>query len=162
MFAALAAVRPCARSFSPAFRALRFLSDATTKPSYRSITTPKTVFDIQDSFPVFEQATLTMDQKWAQFDADARNALERNPPPTPFTGRTVNVQNGDVGQAYNRLRSILARNSILREANMAERHEKRGVKRRRLASQRWRRVFANEVRKKVQLVSEIRHRNRVR
>lgn len=60
-------------------------------------------------------------------------------------GRSVMVRDGDTGTAYNRLRSILSRNNILREANMAKRHEKRGVKRRRLASERWRRVFANEV-----------------
>lgn len=103
-----------------------------------------------------------MDALWARYSKDALDHAQRSPPHTPFTGRSVMVRDGDTGTAYNRLRSILSRNNILREANMAKRHEKRGVKRRRLASERWRRVFANEVRKKVQLVSDIQHRNRLR
>lgn len=66
-------------------------------------------------------------------------------------------------------------NNVVKELRMAERHEKKGDKRRRLRSERWRRRFAHEVslvlllvrlcyerclqvRKKVQLVNEIRAR----
>jgi Ribosomal protein S21 len=40
----------------------------------------------------------------------------------------------------------LARNRVRYELRLAERHEKKGVKRRRLESERWRIRFADEVR----------------
>jgi ribosomal protein S21 len=83
--------------------------------------------------------------------------------------------NGDLGEAFRRLQTRLRRNRVTQEVSRQKRHEKKGVKRRRLSSERWRRVFANEVfifwpfiltatlilaqvRKKVQLVSTIRRR----
>ncbi|KAF4608447.1 hypothetical protein EYR40_000792 [Pleurotus pulmonarius] len=78
---------------------------------------------------------------------------------TPLSiGRTVFVGKNGFGEAYKRLDIILSRNKVRATVRMAERHEKKGVKRRRLSSERWRRQFANEVRKKVQLVKEIRNR----
>jgi len=82
---------------------------------------------------------------------------------------------GDLGEAFRRLQTRLRRNRVVQEVSRQRRHEKKGVKRRRLSSERWRRVFANEVficwplflrtalmlaqvRKKVQLVSTIRRR----
>ena len=88
----------------------------------------------------------------------------------------MKVFGGNVADAYNRLEKILRRNRIKRAIKLTERHEKRGVKRRRLESERWRRRFANEVellchtscpflmtvsqqvRNKVQLVAQIRKR----
>lgn len=91
-------------------------------------------------------------------------------------GRSVKVYAGNVADAYNRLDKILKRNRVKRTLKLTERHEKKGVKRRRLKSERWRRRFANEVgwlrqisrrflitisqqvRNKVQLVAKIRRR----
>jgi small subunit ribosomal protein MRP21 len=39
----------------------------------------------------------------------------------------------------------MKQNNVFREVRMQERHEKKGYKRRRLASERWRRRFAHEV-----------------
>ncbi|KDQ60845.1 hypothetical protein JAAARDRAFT_124269 [Jaapia argillacea MUCL 33604] len=72
------------------------------------------------------------------------------------TGRSVKVVKGAVDEAYFKLIQIIKRNNVVGELRLAKRHEKRGVKRRRLESKRWRTQFANEVRKKVQLVNEIR------
>jgi ribosomal protein S21 len=91
-------------------------------------------------------------------------------------GRSVPRPHGDtVANAYRKLSSIISRNNVRKELRMAERHEKKGPKRRRLSSERWRRRFAHEVccsllhrvapcsfcpqvRKKVQLVQAIRTR----
>lgn len=92
-------------------------------------------------------------------------------------GRTVTVKD-DLAMAYKSLDIILSRNKVRQTLRMEERHEKKGVKRRRLSSQRWRKRFADEVcfsflsftyssltrlvflqvRKKVQLVKKIRDR----
>ncbi|KAG1731903.1 hypothetical protein EDB19DRAFT_1310455 [Suillus lakei] len=95
----------------------------------------------------------TPDELWAERSRSATF----NPPADPYTGRRVFVT-GDLGEAFRRLQTRLRRNRVVQEVSRQRRHEKKGVKRRRLSSERWRRVFANEVRKKVQLVSTIRRR----
>lgn len=56
------------------------------------------------------------------------------------------VRDGAVAEAYNRLMRRLRGNNMWREIRSQSRHEKKGVKRRRLRSVRWRRRFAAEVR----------------
>ncbi|TFY72692.1 hypothetical protein EVG20_g290 [Dentipellis fragilis] len=80
------------------------------------------------------------------------------PPSNAYAGRSVEVRNGAVTEALRRLQTTLSRNRVQQELRATARHEKKGVKRRRLRSQRWRRRFAHEVRKKVQLVNAIRAR----
>lgn len=65
---------------------------------------------------------------------------------TFFTGRTVKVKDDNLQEAIQKLDSILSQNRVRRELRLTERHEKKGVKRRRLSSERWRTFFANEVR----------------
>ncbi|KAN0133752.1 hypothetical protein V8E53_008476 [Lactarius tabidus] len=79
-------------------------------------------------------------------------------PKGPYAGRSIEVKNGNVAEALNKLQYTLRRNRVSRELRLAARHEKKGYKRRRLSSERWRRRFAHEVRKKVQLVNKIRAR----
>ncbi|KAI0273607.1 hypothetical protein BC834DRAFT_816254, partial [Gloeopeniophorella convolvens] len=73
-------------------------------------------------------------------------------------GRSIEVKNGGVAEALNKLQFILSRNRVALELRLVVRHEKKGYKRRRLSSERWRKMFAHEVRKKVQLVNKIRAR----
>ncbi|KAI0341683.1 hypothetical protein BDW22DRAFT_1332000, partial [Trametopsis cervina] len=73
-------------------------------------------------------------------------------------GRTVAVYGQNLSRAFDRLSSVMKQNNVSREVRAQERHEKKGYKRRRLASQRWRNRFAHEVRKKIQIVNEIRAR----
>ncbi|EIW85207.1 hypothetical protein CONPUDRAFT_49419, partial [Coniophora puteana RWD-64-598 SS2] len=73
-------------------------------------------------------------------------------------GRRVTVPRGDLGLAFNRLNQRLRRNRVWYELRRTARHEKKGYKRRRLESERWRKQFAHEVRKKVKLVDTIRRR----
>ncbi|EGN92461.1 hypothetical protein SERLA73DRAFT_191115 [Serpula lacrymans var. lacrymans S7.3] len=96
---------------------------------------------------------LTPEEAWSQ------RVTENLPAPADaYTGRRVQVIDGDVGRAYDGLQRRLKRNSVAKELRLTARHEKKGAKRRRLRSERWRKQFANEVRKKVQLVSTIRRR----
>lgn len=53
---------------------------------------------------------------------------------------------GNIAEAIKMLDVRLSRNKVKYELRLAERHEKKGVKRRRLSSERWRKQFANEVR----------------
>ncbi|KAE9387500.1 hypothetical protein BT96DRAFT_927595 [Gymnopus androsaceus JB14] len=76
----------------------------------------------------------------------------------PYIGRSVKVVDGNLAEAFRKLDYILFRNRVRKQLKLAERHEKKGVKRRRLESERWRRLFAHEVRKNVQLVTKIRKR----
>jgi ribosomal protein S21 len=60
-------------------------------------------------------------------------------------GRSVEVKNGNVAEALNTLQYTLQRNRVAMELRLTARHEKKGYKRRRLSSERWRRRFAHEV-----------------
>ncbi|KAI0306597.1 hypothetical protein B0F90DRAFT_1623388 [Multifurca ochricompacta] len=74
------------------------------------------------------------------------------------SGRSFEVKGGNVADILNKLQYTLQRNRVVPELRLAARHEKKGYKRRRLSSERWRKRFAHEVRKKVQLVNKIRAR----
>ncbi|KAL0946925.1 hypothetical protein HGRIS_013086 [Hohenbuehelia grisea] len=99
----------------------------------------------------------TAAQKWTKNSESSQISLMSQKTGDAFSGRTVRVGH-DVGEAFRRLDAILGRNKVRLTWRQQERHEKKGVKRRRLSSERWRKQFANEVRKKVQLVNQIRHR----
>jgi hypothetical protein len=60
-------------------------------------------------------------------------------------GRSVEVRNGNVADALNHLQFTLYTNRVVKELRLTARHEKKGYKRRRLSSERWRRRFAHEV-----------------
>lgn len=60
-------------------------------------------------------------------------------------GRSVEVRNGNVAEALNQLQYTLQRNRVVTELRLTARHEKKGYKRRRLSSERWRKRFAHEV-----------------
>ncbi len=55
------------------------------------------------------------------------------------------MKHGNVAEALNKLQYTLRRNRVSPELRLAARHEKKGYKRRRLSSERWRRRFAHEV-----------------
>ena len=57
----------------------------------------------------------------------------------------MKVENGDIASASRKISQILADNNVWKELRMAARHERKGEKRRRLRSERWRRMFKNEV-----------------
>ncbi|KAJ3517151.1 hypothetical protein NLJ89_g689 [Agrocybe chaxingu] len=103
------------------------------------------------------RAEQTVEDRWRDQSRKALEDSKMYPPAHAYTGRTVEVTK-DLGMAYKQLDSILSRNQVRQTLRLTERHEKKGVKRRRLRSERWRKQFANEVRKKVQLVMKIRDR----
>ncbi|OBZ75736.1 hypothetical protein A0H81_04417 [Grifola frondosa] len=79
-------------------------------------------------------------------------------PHNPYSGRTSLVLKRGVVNSFAKLRMTMLRNNVRADNIGGERHEKKGVKRNRLRADRWRRLFAHEVRKKVQLVNQIRAR----
>ncbi|KAG8908497.1 hypothetical protein FRB99_005856 [Tulasnella sp. 403] len=103
-------------------------------------------------------------QKAAQalWEEGSRAFLQRHPesPPDQFAGRSVQVPEGPNGftRAYRKLNQILMENRVRKMVKRQSRHEKKGVKRRRLASETHRRKFAQLVRSKVALVQRIRAR----
>ncbi|TEB35897.1 hypothetical protein FA13DRAFT_1787364 [Coprinellus micaceus] len=99
-----------------------------------------------------------MDAMWKEQSKNALSEAERQPPAHAYSGRSVRVHPGRVGEAIRNLDLTLARNRVRYYLRLQQRHEKRGEKLRRLKSERWRKQFANEVRKKVQLVTKIRSR----
>jgi hypothetical protein len=62
-----------------------------------------------------------------------------------FLGRSVPVKNGHIYRSLKSLANRLQTNKVYQTWKYQMRHEKKGVKRRRLRSQRWRRRFADEV-----------------
>lgn len=76
-------------------------------------------------------------------------------PGTPTTGRSREVSYNDVAGAYRQLMAILRRNEVRKELRLGDRYEKPNQERRRKRSERHRRRFADMIRKKVQLVSEL-------
>jgi Ribosomal protein S21 len=106
------------------------------------------------------EPSMTPEERWALL-SHTRNT---NPPPLkgPYAGRTIisfeplifswmcvgrsfEVKHGNVADALNKLRDTLNRNRVYSELKISARHEKKGYKRRRLSSERWRRRFAHEV-----------------
>lgn len=105
----------------------------------------------------------TPDQKW---ESRSRRALEdalTDPPDDAYAGTSLylvlfhgflkysapgrSVRNtGNLAATFRTLQDILTRNKVQQTLRMTQRHEKKGAKRRRLQSERWRKQFANEVR----------------
>ena len=101
------------------------------------------------------------DERWAMQSRSRMASLK--PPKGPYAGttvfppfnlrafshinpgRSIEVKNGNVADALNELQYTLRRNKVVTELRLTARHEKKGYKRRRLSSERWRRRFAHEV-----------------
>ncbi|QRV87705.1 ribosomal protein S21 [Ceratobasidium sp. AG-Ba] len=105
-----------------------------------------------------EVRALTPDERWASVHELALRDL--HDPGNVYTGRSVAVpeRGHDLSSAYRRLHVILSRNRVRSELFLQKRYEKPSDRERRLKSERHRRRFAAWIRKKVQLVSEIRRR----
>ncbi|KAJ7709931.1 hypothetical protein B0H17DRAFT_245040 [Mycena rosella] len=84
--------------------------------------------------------------------------LRAHPPADTYQGRSVQVLDGEFAEASRELEKILARNRVRGTIRAGARHEKKGPKRRRIKSEQWRKHFAHQVRKNVQLVHKIRRR----
>ncbi|KAF5357932.1 hypothetical protein D9756_001593 [Leucocoprinus leucothites] len=150
-----------------AFRAVSQQAQLTCRPanalrtSFRSFShTPPYRMPSPSQMPDVANTASPIGQPEKSWTGDtdiALRAITSQPLPNPYSGRTVAVTKS-LGDSLKALDGILARNKVKYELRSAERHEKKGVKRRRLASERWRNQFANEVRKNVQLVMKMRDR----
>ncbi|KAF8559555.1 hypothetical protein OG21DRAFT_1502796 [Imleria badia] len=104
------------------------------------------------------KGSLSENKSPADMWSDKSDNLKLPPPPDTWTGRRLAVRNGDLQNAFQQLNLRLRQNRVAKEIALTVRHEKKGDKRARLRSERWRKRFADAVRKKVQLVSTIRRR----
>ncbi|KIO26310.1 hypothetical protein M407DRAFT_243772 [Tulasnella calospora MUT 4182] len=95
-------------------------------------------------------------QLWEYGSKEVLLRLASSPPPTPYTGRSVAVKGEAFAAAYRGLNGILRDNAVRATVRGQERHEKKGVKRRRLVSKTHRRKFGQLVRSKVAMVKKIR------
>lgn len=95
---------------------------------------------------------------WADNSKAVMQQAKQYPPNNTYTGRSVMVGRGELGRAFADLDKILSKNKVRQYLRETARYEKPGEKRRRLSSERWRTIFANEVRKNVQLATKIRYR----
>ena len=78
---------------------------------------------------------------------------------TARTGRTIDVdpgKNNDLGTRLRQLDMLVARNQIRADFSKQRYHERGGMKRKRLKSQRWRIRFKNQFKKTVFRVQELR------
>ncbi|KAK4499566.1 hypothetical protein PRZ48_010083 [Zasmidium cellare] len=77
----------------------------------------------------------------------------------PTVGRTVNVNPArgmDVGRAFRQLEILCARNHVRKDVMRQRFHERPGLKRKRLKSERWRRNFKENFKGTVALVQKMR------
>ncbi|KAF7304862.1 Glycerol-3-phosphate o-acyltransferase [Mycena kentingensis (nom. inval.)] len=103
-------------------------------------------------------STKTPEQKWGEASAQALNKFQNFKISDAYAGRRVWVMDGDFNYALGRLNRILSTNRVRPTLFASQRHEKKGERLRRIKSEQWRKHFAAEVRKKVQLVAAIRRR----
>ncbi|KAA8894934.1 hypothetical protein FN846DRAFT_894624 [Sphaerosporella brunnea] len=83
------------------------------------------------------------------------NVPQKPPKMGPTAGRSVVVQ-GDVAQAFMRLRSIISQNKVRQDFHYQKFHERPGLKRKRLRSERHRRRFKEGFKRMVALVMDMR------
>jgi small subunit ribosomal protein MRP21 len=77
--------------------------------------------------------------------------------PSPTLGKTVQVRNGgDVGRAFREVEQLCGRNRVRQDFNKQRFHERAGLKRKRLHSERWRRRFKEAFRGTVKMVNKMR------
>lgn len=146
------------------FRSMQTSSDSQTQQWDGLLTqeTNKIAVDASRASPTVKEV-VTPQQLWEQRSKAAKKFLEDHPPHDAYTGlshvscvphdaqmfpvpgRSVRVTGGKIADACKKLDAILNRNKVRITLRAQERHEKKGVKRRRLSSERWRRLFAHEV-----------------
>ncbi|KAJ6630777.1 hypothetical protein B0H10DRAFT_1938928 [Mycena sp. CBHHK59/15] len=106
----------------------------------------------------------TPEERWRNQSRERVPQLRQYPPADAYSGlivanrRSVKFKAGDFAEGSRDLDRILARNRVRYTLRATERHEKKGVKRRRISSEQWRKHFAHQVRKNVQLVNKIRRK----
>ena len=91
------------------------------------------------------------------YKPEIRPVKELDFTPGPTLGKTVQVRNGgDVGRAFREVEQLCGRNRVRQDFNKQRFHERPGLKRKRLHSERWRRRFKEAFRGTVKMVNKMR------
>ncbi|KAJ7046757.1 hypothetical protein C8F04DRAFT_1061638 [Mycena alexandri] len=101
---------------------------------------------------------ISAEDRWRVHSARTIPVLQRVRIPDAYTGRSVRVNSGKFAEAVREFERVLRTNTVRHTWVSTARHEKKGPKRRRIRSEQWRKHFAHQVRKNVQLVHKIRRR----
>ncbi|KAJ6547539.1 hypothetical protein B0H19DRAFT_953304 [Mycena capillaripes] len=102
--------------------------------------------------------SLSPEEQWKENSRRTVPVLQNYPIPDAYHGRSIRVRDGKFAEAVRDLDKVLYHNGVRNILKSTDRHEKKGVKRRRIQSEQWRKHFAHQVRKNVQLVHKIRRR----
>jgi len=154
-------------SFLHPYRTSSLVSCFAPTQSRSYLSTPRGVWgELRD--PMWQEVGLsprplltrkTPAEIWAEGSIKAQEQSALHETPNAFSGRSVPVDGPEgFAQAFRQLQRILRHNVVAKTVRQQKRHEKRGVKRRRLASQTHRRKFAQLIRGKVALVQKYRTR----
>ncbi|KAH0830546.1 hypothetical protein J3R83DRAFT_2000 [Lanmaoa asiatica] len=138
-----------------------FLSGARYTSRFSSTSPNPGGFDVKDMLgkALDFKGSLPENKSPADMWADKSNNLKLPPPPDTWTGMSINasiaqyrtfdtgrrlaVRNGDLQNAFQQLNQRLRQNRVAKEIALTVRHEKKGDKRARLRSERWRKRFAD-------------------
>ncbi|KAJ7658837.1 hypothetical protein DFH06DRAFT_1196060 [Mycena polygramma] len=132
-----------------------FPSAYAVRPRYPRPTAYNNItIDPDSNFPSPQpNADGTPEEQWRTKSRNMLLQLQNQPIADAYS-----VKEGQFADAVRKFETILSKNQVKRTIRLTERHEKKGPKRRRIKSQQWRKHFANQVRKDVQLVHKIRRR----
>lgn len=161
--ATLRYVVPLLSGSRPAMGPLIFLSGARCASRFSPTSANPASFDVQEILgkALDFKGSLPGNKSPAEMWADKSNNMKLPPPPDTWTGmsadastihcrtfdtgRRLHVRNGDLQGAFQSLNLRLRQNHVAKEIALTVRHEKKGDKRARLRSERWRKRFADAV-----------------
>ncbi|KAJ7109351.1 hypothetical protein C8R44DRAFT_743623 [Mycena epipterygia] len=146
--------------FPPAYSVKPYPRPAQRGP-YNGLVIPPPTRDTWDDHPISDkivEPTTPAAEKWRAQSRYTVPLLLKHRPADAYQGRSVQVGARSFGEAAAELDRILNNNRVRYTLFKTERHEKKGERRRRIKSEQWRKHFANQVRKNVQLVRKIRQR----
>ncbi|KIY64922.1 hypothetical protein CYLTODRAFT_401191 [Cylindrobasidium torrendii FP15055 ss-10] len=153
---------PCAAGSSRLFSASAIFASPPVNRTYSPNPEYQEMFGLNEKPKFVRREGHAIDNspegRWREMSRISYEALRQNAAPTAYTGRRVQVHGGNLLKAFRDLGTIIRENNIREEMSAVARYEKPGKKRRRLKSETWRRVFAHEVRRCVQLVAKIQRR----
>ncbi|EIN07417.1 hypothetical protein PUNSTDRAFT_144901 [Punctularia strigosozonata HHB-11173 SS5] len=129
---------------------------ATGTPASHGAPTPNWTEMFSGVVDKINKKQLTPEERWQK--SHDRDVPMLPPVADPWAGRTILVREGKLDYALSMLQKQLSANKVPQTSYYQRRHEQAGERRRRLKREKWRRMFAHEVREKVALVQKIRKR----
>ncbi|KAK6002280.1 hypothetical protein QM012_001918 [Aureobasidium pullulans] len=126
-------------------------------PSAQEKNRPKPMDSMEDFLASLRPSNRSSNSISGLYKTEIRPVKELDFIPGPTLGKTVQVRNGgDVGRAFREVEQLCGRNRVRQDFNKQRFHERPGLKRKRLHSERWRRRFKEAFRGTVKMVNKMR------